>query len=110
MLFMGSGTTYKIFALKQQPTPPECPLYHLPCPNVHTDGRICTGNAHFPTASSATIEQALHLFLEGSLFNKDLNAGKCQSHPKNVLKLWRKLDGAKRFPLKELVSAGIVFR
>ena len=49
---------------------------------------------------------ALSLFLEGSSFNGDLAQGKCQSHPDNVLDLWEKIVGKKRFPLTELVDVG----
>ncbi|MBE7532647.1 MAG: hypothetical protein HND44_03570 [Chloroflexi bacterium] len=46
-------------------------LYHTPCPNVHTTGGICQGNTPYPICSPQTIQQALHLFMEGSLFNAD---------------------------------------
>jgi hypothetical protein len=80
-------------------------LYHAPCPNVHTTGGICQGNTPFPVCFTQTIQQALQLFLEDSMFNADLSQGKCQSHPDDVRSLWAELDGRKRFPLAELVPA-----
>lgn len=104
-VFVGFGTVYQIFAVKKRPLSEGDQLYHAPCPNVHTTGAICQGNTPFPNCTPQTIEQALHLFLEGSLFNADLSRGKCQTYPEDVRKLWAELDGRKRFPLSELVPA-----
>ena len=116
-VFVGSGTAYKVFAVKKRPAlsgPTELgkskgrsgeatPLYHAPCPNVHATGGICQGNTPFPPCSAQTILSALRLFLEGSLFNADLSRGKCQSFSDDVRRLWAELDGRKRFPLAEMV-------
>ena len=116
-VFVGSGTAYKIFAVKKRPAlsgPTELGkskgpsgeddrLYHVPCPNVHTTGGICQGNAPFPDCSPQTIQAALKLFMEGSLFNADLSRGKCRSYPDDVRQLWAELDGRPRFPLSEMV-------
>jgi hypothetical protein len=118
-VFVGSGTAYKIFAVKKRPAlsgPTELGkskgpsgederLYHAPCPNVHTTGGICQGNAPFPTCAPQTIQSALKLFMEGSLFNADLSQGKCRSHSDDVRQLWAELDGRQRFPVFELVPA-----
>jgi PRTRC genetic system protein B len=104
-VFVGSGSSYHLFAVKKRPSGEQTPLYHAPCPNVHTTGGICQGNTPFPICSPKTIQQALQLFIEGSLFNADLSRGKCQSHPDDVCSLWAELDGRKRFPLSELVPA-----
>lgn len=104
-VFVGSGSSYRVFAVKKRPSSEAVSLYHAPCPNVHTTGGICQGNTPFPICSPQTIQQALQLFMEGSLFNADLSQGKCQSHPDAVCSLWAELDGRRRFPLSELVSA-----
>jgi PRTRC genetic system protein B len=109
-LFVGNGTSYRIFAVKKRPRSERDQIYHAPCPNVHTHGGICQGNTPFPVCRGQTIQQALYLFLEGSLFNADLSRGKCQSHPEDVRQLWRELDGRKKFPLAELVSMRIKLR
>ena len=87
-VFVGSGMAYKIFAVKKRPSGEATPLYHAPCPNVHTTGGICQGNAPFPDCSPQTIQAALKLFMEGSLFNADLSRGKCRSYPDDVRQLW----------------------
>jgi len=104
-VFVGNGSSYKIFVVKKRPSSEAVSLYHAPCPNVHTTGGICQGNTPFPVCSPQTIQQALQLFLEGSLFNADLSQSKCQSHPDDVRSLWAELDGRKRFSLAELVPA-----
>ena len=109
-VFVGSGTAYKIFAVKKRPSGEDDRLYHVPCPNVHTTGGICQGNAPFPDCSPQTIQAALKLFMEGSLFNADLSRGKCRSYPDDVRQLWAELDGRPRFPLSELASAQMRLR
>jgi hypothetical protein len=104
-VFVGKGSTYRIFTVKQRPAGEEEPLYHAPCPNVHPDGGICAGDTPFPDCSPQTIETALNLFMENSLFNGDLSRNKCRSYPDDVRQLWAALEGKKRFPLLELVSA-----
>ena len=104
-VFVGSGTAYKIFAVKKRASGEDVRLYHAPCPNVHTTGGICQGNAPFPDCSPQTIQAALQLFMEGSLFNADLSRGKCRSYPDDVRQLWAELDDRKRFPVSELVPA-----
>jgi len=102
-VFVGSGTAYKIFAVKKRSSGEADSLYHAPCPNVHTTGGICQGNVPFPDCSPQTIQAALKLFMEGSLFNADLSRGKCRSYPDDVRQLWAELDGRPRFPLSELM-------
>lgn len=102
-VFVGRGTAYRIFAVKKRPSGEADPLYHIPCANVHTTGGICQGNAPFPDCSPQTIQAALKLFMEGSLFNADLSRGKCRSYPDDVRQLWAELDGRPRFPLSELI-------
>jgi hypothetical protein len=103
-VFVGRGTSYQIFAVKRRPRDEYERLYHAPCPNVHHHGGICPGNTPFPVCSPQTIEAALGLFMENSLFNGDLSRGKCHYYPDDVRELWAKLEGKKRFPLSELVS------
>ena len=113
LIFVGSGTSYRIFAVKkrpalslsQQPSGERDPLYHVPCPNVHATGGICQGNTSFPICSPRNIQTALMLFMEGSLFNADLSRGKCQSHAEDVRQLWAELDGCRHFPLSALMPA-----
>jgi PRTRC genetic system protein B len=103
LVFVGRGHAYSLYAVKQKPLTIHTPLYHVPCPNVFADGGICPGATPFPACSAQSMNKALTLFWEGSLFNGHLSQGKCCSQPKDVRKLWVELDGRKRFPLAELV-------
>lgn len=105
LVFSGAGERYQAFAVKRRPTEMPFELFHCPTPNIHPNGVVCRGNTPFPACASDTIEQALNLFLEGSLFNGDLAAGKCRSFPDDVRKLWEQLEGARRFPVGELAPA-----
>lgn len=105
LVFAGAGEQYQVFAVKRRPRQMPFKLYHCPTPNVHPTGVVCQGSAPFPGCASDTIERALNLFLEGSLFNGDLAANKCRSFPDDVRELWMQLEGAKRFPPGELVLA-----
>lgn len=105
LVFFGLGREYTVFAVKQKPTSAEAPLFHLPTPNVNTEGKICLGQAPFPEAHNTTIEAALKLFMEGSEFNHDNSRQRCVSYPDDTLQLWTVLEGEKQFPLRELVAA-----
>lgn len=106
LIFTGRGNHYTVYAIKRRPRDAHCRFNHAPCPSVHLHGAICQGNAPFPACTPETIMPSLNLFLESSSFNGDLAQGKCQSHPDNVLALWEKIVGKKRFPLAELVDGG----
>jgi hypothetical protein len=101
-IFSGRERQYSVYAVKERPVDGRALLYHFPAPNVNSSGLICAGNAPFPECRPETIYDALRLFLEGSRFNNDLSANKCRAFPKNVGELWRKLDGKRKFPLKQL--------
>ncbi len=103
LVFVGHGRSYSIYAVKKRPLSERTPLYHVPAPNVFNDGGICRGNTPFPICSALNMAQALTLFWEGSFFNSHLSQGKCRTEAKDVRKLWRRLDGKKRFALSELV-------
>lgn len=109
-VFVGSGTSYQIFAVKKRPQSEHDQLYHAPCPNVHTTGGICRGNTPFPVCSSRNIQTALVLFMEGSYFNADLSRGKCRSYPDDVHQLWVELEEKNHFPLSELITCRKAFQ
>lgn len=105
-IFSGCGRQYHVYAVKERPSGRRAALYHLPSPNVNGDGKICAGGARFPECRAESINDALHLFVEGSRFNNDLSANKCRDFPQNVAELWPKLDGKRRFRRQQLVPMG----
>jgi len=110
LVFVGNGGSYSIYAVKKRPLSAQTPLYHVPCPNVFGTGGICHGNTPFPLCSAQNMTKTLTLFWEDSLFNGHLSRGKCKTEPADVRKLWRKLDGKKRFPLSELLPMNKTLR
>ena len=102
-VFVGRALDYSIFAVKKRPVTGREPLFHVPCPNVHSHGTICPGNTPFPFCSAQTILGALTLFMEDSLFNSHLCQHKCRTYPEDVRQLWAEMDGRKRFLLSELI-------
>lgn len=110
LVFVGRGNAYQIYAVKRRPRDGQERLYHAPCPNVHQHGVICPGNTPFPICSPQTIESALSLFMENSLFNGDLGRGKSHHYPDDVRELWAKLEGKRRFPFSQLIGCGRVLR
>ena len=114
LVFAGAGAPgvpgrYRAYAVKRRTQATPFELFHCPTPNVHPDGGVCQGSAPFPAVTGDTIQQALNLFLEGSLFNGDLAANKCRSFPDDVRQLWQQLEGAKRFPAGELAPSRVRF-
>lgn len=110
LVFVGSGNAYQVYAVKRRPRDGHERLYHAPCPNVHHHGGICPGNTPFPICSPQTIDTALSLFMENSLFNGDLSQGKSHRYPGDVRHLWAALEGKKRFPLSELNDSSCTLR
>lgn len=105
LLFYGRGKKYHIYALAEAGWPTaKTALYHAPFPNVYPDGGICPGTVEFPACDPDAIHQAARLFFE-SAFNSDLDNGKSQAHPQNVIALWRKLAAAddKQYPINDLL-------
>ena len=54
LIFTGRGNHYAVYAIKRRPRDAHCRLYHAPCPNVHSHGAICQGNAPFPICTPAS--------------------------------------------------------
>ncbi len=107
LVFIGHEYHYSCFALKEEPSSLNLPLFHAPCPNVHPEG-VCRGNAPFPRAHPSTIWRAVEVFF-GSKFNKDLGQHKSRKYPANILDMWRMLDEdeEKTYPLDDLLPANI---
>jgi len=104
LLWVGQGRSYRVWALKRRPTPPDGaqPLWRAPLPNVYDDGPVCAGTVQFPVCGPATIGGALERFF-ASEFNTHLAGNRSLSHPQSVWELLARLDGRRRFPLSDLV-------
>ena len=108
-VFIGCGKMYDIHAVKQYPNNKHAPLYRYPSPNVWNNGSICAGDTPFPTCRLDTINAAFRMFIE-SQFNLHLVTDKCKSFPKNVIELWKSLEGEEQFPVDELILSASSLR
>jgi hypothetical protein len=103
-IFAGNYSSYYLWVIKGKIFKQYCQLYKAPLPNIwHDSNRICFGKNIPPTCNPDSINKAWQLFWN-SPFNQDLSQNKCRSHPHNVCNLLISLQGAKSFPVKELVS------
>lgn len=106
MVFVGSGHTYWLWAVKTKVFDPNAQLFHAPLPNVYTpSGRVCWGNNQPSAVSARSINQAWNLFIS-SPFNSHLCNGKSKHHTNNVriqlLALHQKPKNC-TYPLTDLV-------
>lgn len=79
LIFVGIGSTYTVWAVKEDTFTPTSSVYHAPFPNIRTDGSICFGTNEPPTVASATWAVAWQIFIT-SPFNGDLITGKSRRH------------------------------
>jgi len=111
LVWAGCGNDYRVFALApvNNRIGPAMPLYLAPFPNCYGDGRICWGNVRdVASASGATLDTVLKLFLEDSQFNLHLAGDKSKAYPVSVLAAWAALEESETetYPLDDLVPAG----
>ncbi len=113
-VMFGAGTTYFIWALKEEFSPIQ-KLYRCPLPNVYhlnvkidkellSAGEICWGPLKPPLCSPRTILRAWELFIN-STFNNHGPHGKSMSQKEDVRLLLKELADreADSFPVDELV-------
>jgi PRTRC genetic system protein B len=105
LVWMGSGSTYYLWATAGDHFDPQAPLYRAPLPNVHPDGLICWGSHTPPPTSTAGIQAAWELFCHSS-FSAHLIDGKSRAAPGDVRRQLADLAAAEvaRYPAADLVA------
>lgn len=98
-----SGRAPWVYAAARRPSAPKDKVFHAPLPNVHDTGDTCGGSVRFPRE----VEKIPEVFLT-SFFTRHLITGASKSCPGDVVKLWKRLDGKKEFPLSDLEPCGTV--
>lgn len=86
-----------IFAALERPQTGEDRIYKAPLLNCFEDGTSCPGNHVFPSQA----DKIPHSFFE-SRFSPHQGNGMLTSHDDSILKLWRELDGKRKFPKESL--------
>jgi len=94
----------RVYAAKERPRDPGNRIYHAPLFNVFGDGRTCPGTHQYPENINEIPESFFASFFSPTADYR----GRSKKYPDNLLKLWEKLDGAKRYPLGDLVTMGKV--
>ncbi len=100
---------YQVYAVKKRPDQMDTPLFHLPLPNVFTNGNVCWGSV--PTASETALKSGSLLedwavFL-GSRFGDHGCNGKSKSHPQDIRQKLIDLEKrrARVYPKSDLIPA-----
>lgn len=91
-----------VFAAKRRPKSDKDGIYHAPVFNLFNDGRTCAGSHKFPK----DLEEVPQSFFMSFFSLEATHRGRSQRYPDDLLKLWRELDGKKKYPLQDLVPCG----
>lgn len=97
----GSGTTYYVWALREEQFHASAKLWHAPFPNVYPDGHICFGDVRIPEISWKTVEKAWQLFLE-SRFTVSMVDGKSARHSADVREMLLACRSLSSYPVEDL--------
>jgi len=98
------GRPPSVFAAAHRPTGPKDKIFKAPLANVFDNGSTCPGNNKYP----ADVSEIPDSFFR-SFFTRGANiSGRSKRHDKDITKLWKDLDGDKKYPLSDLIYHGIV--
>lgn len=89
-----------VYALKKEPTKETDTVFKAPLANVFADGRSCPGSHRYPDRVADIVQSFFVSFFSSTA---DLQ-NRSKKFPKNVIDLWKFLEGKKTFPLDDLVD------
>lgn len=89
-----------VYAVKKRPTKPTDKVYHAPCFNVFSNGRVCPGTHTFPKDPAGVPESFFVSFFSPTGDHHD-RSKRC---PQNLALLWKRLDGKETYPNADLVE------
>lgn len=93
-----------VVAVKKRPTKESDIVYHAPLLNVFRNGRSCPGSHSYPTRVADMVQSFFISFFSATA---DLQ-GRSKKYPKNVIELWKSLEGKSKYPLEDLNEFGKV--
>lgn len=99
----GGGQLY-VLAARERPNRESAQLFHCPTLNIYDTAAVCVGSHSFPT-DPWKVPVA---FFESYFSRNHLGQRKSLKYPDDITKLWEELEGAKRFPLDDLVPHMLV--
>lgn len=94
-----------VFAVKKEPTKETDIVYRAPLANIFNNGLSCPGSHQYPTRVADIVHSFFISFFSAAA---DLQ-NRSQKFPKNIISLWKFLDGKKKFPSEDLVKHGTIF-
>ena len=89
-----------VYAAKHRPQGPEDMLYRAPLFNVDAEGRSCAGTHHYPDAIGDIPESFFLSFFAPHVARARIS----HRYGIDLLRLWREIDGRKRYPIGDLVK------
>ncbi|MDP2917089.1 MAG: hypothetical protein Q8O16_04075 [Dehalococcoidia bacterium] len=93
-----------VIACKKKPTKESDLVFHAPLCNIFRNGRSCPGSHTYPTRIVDIVQSFFVSFFSATA---DLQ-NRSQKFPKNVIDLWKYLDGKSKFPNDDLNEFGTV--
>ena len=93
-----------VYAVKKRPAKETEIVYRAPLANIFNNGRSCPGSHQYPARISDVVPSFFVSFFSATA---DLSH-RSQKYPKNVLQLWKYLDGKKEFPNDDLIEHGTI--
>jgi PRTRC genetic system protein B len=98
------GVAPWVFSVKKRPTKETDEVFKAPLANIFANGRSCPGNNRYPERIQDIVESFFTSFFSAAA---DLG-GRSMRYPKDILSLWKELDGKKSFPMNDLVHHGVI--
>jgi hypothetical protein len=96
------GIAPRIYAAKRRPSNMKELVYNAPFFNTYADGSTCAGSNKYP----AKLAEIPKLFMISFFTAVTDTAKRSKKHGNDIMKLWRELDGKKKYPLDDLVPFG----
>lgn len=93
-----------LWAVKGRPCEGDVALFHAPLPNVYPGGSVCFGDVILPALKGTSLKPTWDAIL-GTPFGSHLVSGKSRKHPEDIRQQLLALEGAKRYPLGDLLPA-----
>lgn len=102
LIFDLNGSSLSIFASAEAVVNGDSILYHAPLPNISDTGDLCTGNCKKP--NSQLIPEIIAGYESVVYDTKFTHFSNTKTAKTNILELYRTLENAKTFPVKQLVA------
>jgi hypothetical protein len=97
-----AGRPPRVYAAKRRPDKPATQVYHAPLYNLFASGSTCAGTHSFPTDPAEVPESFFASFFSPEASSEN----RSKRHPQNLMDLWREIDGARKYPMDDLMPFG----